>query len=292
MVFDSLKSLFGGGGPAKTDVKKRFEFFGGKSGQATMSSVFRVKDRQTGKIVCLKILDAEKTAEFEGRFKGLNKPSEGAICVQLKHENLMVTYEHGITTNDEPFLVMEWVEGFGLQSLIEANNPMLKGKRNEILAEVADGLAYMHKNKWLHRDVCPRNIMLTNQGKVKVIDFGLTIPYTPPFCKPGNRTGTGQYLALEIIMRQSTDHRVDLFALGVTGYELFTGQLPWGKMVSIDDRRKQMQGGPPKDPREIRPELDEATAKLLLKSVEREPAKRFQKAEEFAEAVRKLPKKF
>src|SRR5262249_37629424 len=149
MVFDALKSLFGGSkGPPKVDIKKRFDIPGVKSGQGTMSAVYKAKDRQTGRTVCLKILDADKTAEFEARFKGLNKPCEGAICVQPRHEYLTTTYEYGTTTDDEPFLVMEWVEGLGLQALVEANSPQIKGKRNEILAQVADGLAYMHEHKW------------------------------------------------------------------------------------------------------------------------------------------------
>jgi serine/threonine protein kinase len=178
-----------------------------------------------------------------------------------------------------------------LQALIEANSEKLKGRRNEWLIQVADALAYIHQNKWLHRDICPRNIIITTPGEVKLIDFGLTLPYTPPFCKPGNRTGTSQYLAPEIIRRSSTDHRVDLFALGVTAYEVLTGQLPWGKMEGIDERMRQM-AHPPKDPRELKPDLDEATAKLVMKSVEREPAKRFQTAAEFRDAMKKLVKKY
>lgn len=292
-MLDSLKSLFGGGdkGPPKADLKKRFNLVGGKSGQGTMSAVYRATDRQSGKTVCLKILDKQKTAEFEARFKGLNKPSEGAICVQLKHPHIVESYEHGISTNDEPFLVMEWLDGGGLQAFLESDSPQIKGKRNELMAQVADAVAYLHDKKWLHRDVCPRNVILLTTGKVKLIDFGLTLPYTPPFCKPGNRTGTSQYLAPEIIKRSSTDHRVDLFALGVSAYEVFTGQLPWGKMASIDERMRQM-AAPPKDPRELKPELDEVTAKLLMKGVEREAAKRFQAAAEFRDALRRLPKKF
>jgi serine/threonine protein kinase len=291
VVFDKLFSLFGSSGPVRVDVKKRFDYSGAKSGQGTMSAVYRAKDRQHGnKVVCLKILDKEKTAAFEKRFVGLKKPSEGEICVQLKHDHIVRTLEHGITTNGEPFLVMEWLDGIGLQALVEANSPRLKSKRNELLAQIADALAYMHGQKWLHRDICPRNVIVTAQDQAKLIDFGLTIPYTLPFCKPGNRTGTSQYLAPEIIKRSSTDHRVDLFALGVTAYEVFTGQLPWGKMESIDERLRQM-AAPPKDPRELRPELDDATARLLMKGVERDVAKRFQNATDFRDAVKALPRK-
>src|SRR5581483_11417614 len=105
----------------------------------------------------------------------------------------------------------------------------LDGARTQILAQVADALEYMHQQKYIHRDICPRNVLVNEDGEVKLIDFGLTVPYKPEFCKPGNRTGTPQYLAPEILKRQSTDHRVDLFSLGVTAYQTFTGHFPWGK---------------------------------------------------------------
>src|SRR5262249_6800149 len=148
---------------------------------------------------------------------------------------------------------------------------------------------YMHKQGFLHRDICPRNIMVTSEGLVKVIDFGLTIPNRPEFCKPGNRTGTPNYLAPELIRRVATDHRVDLFALGVTAYDMFTYTLPWEKAESLQTLLSHMNS-PGRDPREYRPDLDKATLAFLTKAIERDPRNRFQTAEEFREALLRLPK--
>jgi serine/threonine protein kinase len=289
VVLSKLKQIFSfGGGGSRLDVKKRFEILG-KSGMGSMSQVFRAKDRNLGgKFVCLKILDKEKTAKFEARFVGLKRPSEGAICLELHHPKIVQTFEHGLTTNGEQYLVMEWIDGTGLHSLIEGENASLDGNRAKILFQVADALAYVHQQKYLHRDICPRNVIVTGSGTAKLIDFGLTLPYKPEFCKPGNRTGTAQYLAPEIIKRSSTDHRVDLFALGVTAYETYTGQLPWGKVESMQNLLSHMNS-PGKDPRECRPDLDEATAQFLMKAIEREPAKRFQTATAFRDALKGLP---
>jgi len=288
-LLDSFKKLFA---PASKlpviNVEKRFELLG-RTGQGSMSKVYRARDRNTGRMVCLKLLDAEKTAKFEARFAGLNKPSEGEICTMLKHPNIVKTLEYGMTTAKDPYLVMEFVDGVGLNFLIENKSPKLEGHRVDYMAQLAGGIEALHRLGFLHRDVCPRNVMVTNDGVIKIIDLGLAIPYKPEFCKPGNRTGTTNYLAPELIKRQTTDHRVDMFALGVTAYEVFTGTTPWEKAASLQMLLSHMNS-PARDPREIRKDLDAATVKFLTKAVEREPARRFQNPAEFREALRKLPK--
>jgi serine/threonine protein kinase len=296
-MFAIFKKLFASG-PKKPreaslpriDIRKRFELLG-RMGQGSMSKVWRARDRSLGRTVCLKLLDKEKTAKFEARFVGLLKPREGAISLVLRHKNLVQTFEHGLTTEGEAYVVMELIEGNGLNFLVETRSEQLNGKRLHILGQMAEGLEYMHKQGYLHRDICPRNVMVTHDMEVKLIDFGLTIPYQPQFCKPGNRTGTPNYLAPELIRRTSTDHRVDLFALGVTAYEVFTHALPWEKAESLQTLLSHMNS-PGRDPRDLRPELDEKTARFLMKAIERDPNARFQSATAFREALQTLPKKW
>jgi len=228
--FSKIKTLFSSSSKGKSglpiiQLDKRFELLG-RTGQGSMSRVWRARDRKLSRIVCVKVLDKVKTAKFEARFPGLKRPTEGAVCMMLRHKNVVQTFEHGFTNIGEPYLVMELIDGMGLNFLIETKSPHLKGNRINLLTQVADGIDYIHKQGFLHRDICPRNIMVTQEGLVKIIDFGLTIPYRPEFCRPGNRTGTPNYLAPELIKRQTTDHRVDLFALGVTAFEVFTGMRP------------------------------------------------------------------
>jgi serine/threonine protein kinase len=286
--------LFGGGGKGKrkgppVNIGKRFDLLG-RTGQGSMSKVWRARDRSLGRMVCLKMLDKEKTRKFEERFKGLQRPSEGEICVALRHKNIVQTFEYGWATTGEPFLVMELIDGMGLNFLVETNSPQLQGHRIDYLTQIADGLEYLHDAGYMHRDVCPRNTMVTKDHVVKLIDFGLTIPLRPEFCRPGNRTGTPNYLAPEVIKRTTTDHRVDLFALGVTAYEVFTGQLPWEKKPSSDEMLRSHLNSAGKDPAEARPDLDAAAVKLLKKAIERDPRERFQTAAQFREALKALPK--
>jgi serine/threonine protein kinase len=272
----------------RVNVGKRFDLMG-RTGQGSMSKVWRARDKQLGRVVCLKLLDKQKTAAFEARFKGLVRPNEGTICLGLRHKNVVQTFEHGMTTDGEQYLVMELIEGMGLNYLIETRSTQLQGNRINFLIQVADALEYVHGQGYLHRDICPRNIMATADGVVKLIDFGLAIPARGEFLRPGNRTGTPNYLAPEIIRRSATDSRVDMFALGVMTYEVFTNQLPWEKAQSLQTLLSHMNS-PGRDPKELLPELDTPTRTFLMKCVERDREARYRTPGEFRDALRRLPK--
>src|SRR5262245_57800557 len=169
-----------------------------------MSKVWRARDKSLGRTVCVKLLDKNKTARFEARFVGINKPKEGAICMMLRHKNVVQTFEDGPTTDGEDYLVMGLIEGMGVNYLVRTDDDQLEGNLINFRRQAADDIAYIHKQGFLHRDICPRNIMVTRDGLVKVIDLGLAVPYRPEFCKPGNRTGTINYLAPELIRRVTT----------------------------------------------------------------------------------------
>jgi serine/threonine protein kinase len=284
---DTLKRMFAGKGRSnlpRINVQKRFELIG-RTGQGSMSKVWRARDRNLGRTVCLKILDKDKTRKFEARFGALKRPLEGAISTALKHKNTVQIFEYGYTSDDEQYIVMELIEGVGLNFMVE-NNKDLAGRRVDILLQLTDAVEHCHKSGYLHRDICCRNVMVTGDGKVKLIDYGLAIPYRPEFCRPGNRTGT--HPAPELIKRTTTDHRVDLFALGVAAYEVFTGALPWEKSESMQ-RMMSYMNNPGRDPRDFRPDLDEKTAKFLVKAIERNPQDRYQSAADFREALKGLP---
>jgi serine/threonine protein kinase len=283
-IFGSKKSSI-----PRTDIKERF-VLEGRMGQGSMSRVWRARDRNIGRIVCLKILDKDKTARFDARFVGLQRPNEGMICVSLRHRNVVTTYDWGLSREGEIFLVMELIDGLGLNFLIETKHRQIQGNRVGFLIQVAEGLAYIHDQGYMHRDVCPRNIMVTGQNVVKIIDFGLSIPDRPEFRRPGNRTGTANYMAPELIKRQSTDRRVDLFAFGVTMYETFTGALPWEGAQSLQTMLAHMNS-PGRDPRELNSELDEHVVRMLRKAIERDPRDRFQTALEMRDALKSLPNK-
>jgi len=292
-LFDGFKKMFGDKTGSKgrkiVDQAKRWDLQA-RTGQGSMSKVWKAYDRELGRTIALKILDRAKTEKFEQKFKlmGLKKPPEGEVCVGLRHENIVKTFEHGVTTKGEPYLVMEWVEGLGLNFLIDSKNRQLDGRRIEFIGQLCDAIQFLHDSKYLHRDLCPRNVMVTTENVVKLIDFGLTIPYTPPFCAPGNRTGTVDYLAPEIIKRSNTDHRVDLFALGTTAFELFVGALPWEKSLNSDETVRRRLNSPSRLPKALKPDIEDDLSRILIKSVAVDRTERFSSAQEFKEAMQKL----
>src|SRR5260221_5890546 len=104
------------------------------------------------------------------------KPWEGEIGMVVRHRNIVKIYETGVTTKGEPYMVMEWIEGVGLNFLIETKSKQLEPNAFHYLIQLSEALGYIHSQRFMHRDLCPRNVMITKEGTVKLIDFGLTIP--------------------------------------------------------------------------------------------------------------------
>jgi serine/threonine-protein kinase len=280
----TFKSLLGGG---KCDISSRFELLR-EAISGTMSEFYMARDRKTGKIVGLKILDPKKTADFEGRFKGLNKPSEGTIASSLDHPRIVKTLEYGATTKGQPYLVMEFVEGPGLNSLIIARSEVLIRNRLRLLRQAAEAVAAVHQAGYIHRDICPRNFVVSSDGgSLKLIDFGLTVPATPAFMQPGNRTGTPNYMAPELVRRQKTDQRLDVFSFGVTAYEMYTFELPWERCA---DGLAAMSHAthPPVPILDRAPKLNPVLAKAISDCIEPEVERRCPSMEHFLNVIRRV----
>lgn len=284
MAFLERLKLFLSGG--KLDVRARFELLR-EAISGTMSKFYMARDRESGQIVGLKILDLKKTAAFEERFTGLNKPTEGQISILFDHPYIVRTLEHGITTEGAQYLVMEFLEGPGMNSLLVGKDPRLDGRRVKFIRQVAEALDVVHKVGYIHRDVCPRNLILTGDHETcKLTDFGLTVPATKPFMQAGNRTGTPNYMAPELVRRFPTDQRLDIFAFGVTAYEICTFELPWfrgdtGLAAMTHDQ-------PPVDIRERRPQINERLAKAIMFCIESDRKKRCPTMERFLLMIRRI----
>lgn len=272
--------MFSGG---KLDVTSRFALLRAAT-MGTMSKFYMARDLRTNQIVGLKILDREKTLAFESRFKGLVKPTEGEIATEFDHPRIIRTFEFGLTTKNEQYLVMEFIDGPNLNAVLVSRDPMLEGRRLRFIRQAADALAVVHKTGYIHRDVCPRNLLVCeDRENIKLIDFGLTVPATQPFMMPGNRTGTPNYMAPELVRRQPTDQRVDIFAFGVSAFELLTSELPWNRGTT--GMAAMTHDQPPADIFQYRPNVHPKLAEAIASCLVSNPVKRCPSVKHFLRAI-------
>jgi serine/threonine-protein kinase len=284
-LLDDLKTILSSGG--HLNVSKHFVLLH-EAISGTMSSFYMARDLRTDTVVGLKILDAKKTAAFEARFRGLNKPSEGEIAMQLKHPNIVETLAFGLTTEGAPYLLMEFLEGPNMNTALAAHDPCLEGHRVHFIREAAKAIAAVHEAGFIHRDICPRNFLLNNKRQdLKLIDFGLTVPATPLFMQPGNRTGTPNYMAPELVRRRTTDLRLDVFAFGVTAYEFCTFELPW--LRGTTGMAAMTHDQPPADIHLHCPKIHPQLAKAIHACIEPDVNKRCPSMEKFLQMIRKVP---
>ncbi|MCL2304065.1 MAG: serine/threonine protein kinase [Planctomycetaceae bacterium] len=281
-----LEKLFG---KRRLDYRNRFELLQ-TAISGTMSKVYKARDRTNGEIVALKILDSQKLANLESRFramKGVKKPSEGEIAVSFDHPYIVRTMEHGITTSGEHYLIMEYLEGTGLNSVLLVKQDLMAGARIHYIRQVAEALREVHAKGFIHRDICPRNLLFTGDANIlKLTDFGLSVPAKPPFTDPGNRTGTPNYMAPELVRRRPTDQRLDIFSFGVTIYELCCRQLPWprgetGLVAMTHDQ-------PPTPIEEYRPDINKTLAEAIHSCLVADPKQRCPSMEKFLFSIQKV----
>lgn len=290
--FDKLFKKNEAASSKRVDVGERFERIR-SAVSGTMSNFFVAKDRHNqNRIVGVKLCDIDKVEFFENRFKGLNKPSEGEIGSQMVHPNIAKTLEYGLTTKGQPYIVMEYVDGPGLQVLVlEKMEDVLRGKRLKLMLQMAEALDYVHKKEFIHRDICPRNYICSQDIEtIKLIDFGLTLPATKPFMLPGNRTGTPLYMAPEIVRRRATDKRVDIFSFGVTCYQLITFELPWNTTETSGKAALQHDTAPPIEITDWVPDLDKTLAGAVMSAIKANADQRTPDMETMLRQLRQVKK--
>jgi eukaryotic-like serine/threonine-protein kinase len=282
---DNFKKMFA---DTKLDVGARFEILR-EAVTGTMSSFYVARERKTGKVYGLKILDPEKTQVFEARFKGLNKPAEGKVAMSMKHPRIVETYEYGLTTKGEQYIVMEFVEGTGLSQVLFLKERQIIGKRVPLIKEMAEAIDFVHKQGYIHRDICPRNFIVAPDYKsVKLIDFGLTLPATEPFMQPGNRTGTPLYMAPEVVRSRPTDQRLDIFSFGVTAYQMLTFEHPWPVGDATGMAALSHDNEPPTPITTYYPKLSPVLAEAISMCIKARVEDRPETMEHFLRIIRKV----
>jgi serine/threonine-protein kinase len=211
------------------------------------------------------------------------------VAIQIEHPNVIRTLEHGSTSTGEHYLVMEYVNGVSFDRVQSAKLGRT-AERVEWLAQAAEGLAAVHEAGFIHHDVNPRNFLINRDQKVKVIDFGLAVPNTPAFRKPGNRTGCLLYMAPELLRREPIDERIDVFGFGVMAFSLLTEGLPYDAPASPHGLIQRFSL-PPNDPAKLKPKLSDELCEVLRSVTAVNKNDRWPRMSTLAEKLRSIPPK-
>jgi serine/threonine-protein kinase len=189
------------------------------------------------------------------------------------HENVISYIEHG-KIDGSPYLLMEYVEGENLKLLQSRGDDVLTQFVGNIIIDMAVALEHVHDSGFMHLDFKPENVMVSRNGNVRLIDFDLAQPIPKGLFKPSKMPGTPSYMAPEQLKRTGIDYRADIFAFGVTAYELLTGSKPFPGETPEEVLRQQLDMHFLAPPRNLNPDIPPALEKTILKCLERDPNKR------------------
>ncbi len=247
-----------------------------KIGDGGMAVVYKGKDKLLNRFIAVKILRPEftKDATFVENFKRESQAAAG-----LSHPNIVGVYDVGREGNIN-YIVMELIEGDTLNKIIEKEAPMDYRKVIDISKQVASALRIAHKNKIIHRDVKPHNIMVTNDGVVKLADFGIARAVNDATLSTGSKiVGSVHYFSPEQARGNYVDERSDIYSLGIVMYEMLTGKVPFDgdNPVTVALKHINEEITPP---RELEPSIPPALERIVMKATSKFQTNRYANADE------------
>ena len=256
-------------------VKERYEILE-ILGEGGMAFVYKARDMQLERFVAIKTLKPNYVNQetFVDRFK-----REAKTAANLNHPNIVQIFDWGI--EEEPYFVMEYIEGNTLTSIIAKNRTISLGDILFIGAQVSSGLHAAHQKGLVHRDIKPGNIMITPDGKVKVTDFGIVSLQNEEsdITKTGSILGTASYISPEQAQGKPVSIESDLYSLGTVLYELITGKAPFSGDSPISTATKHLTEKPEK-PSLYRRDLPKGVESAILRLLEKASYDRFKSAED------------
>ena len=249
-------------------------------GEGGMGSVYMALDLELDRRVALKLLKGElaDNSVLIQRFR-----DELRTLASFNHPNITTLFT-SVTWKEHPVMVMELVEGETLQKMVERRGPIPADVCVPLVNQALAGVGSAHRKKIIHRDLKPANLMLNLDGVVKVMDFGIAkIQNTPGLTRTNTAIGTSLYMAPEQI-RGSADARSDIYAMGVTLYELLAGRVPFLGDSQYDIEHAHIAQAP-EPPTLYYPHIPTTVVDAVMRALAKDPAARFQTAEEFAAAL-------
>ncbi len=241
-----------------------------------MAVVFRASDIVAHRTVAIKMLK-EETARDEAAVRRFI--NESKAVAMLSHPNIVSIYDVSVS-GESKYIVMEFIEGITLKSYMKNKGPLPWGEAVGYCKQVLRALIHAHGRGIVHRDIKPQNIMLLNNGVIKVADFGIAkLPNAETVTMTDHAIGTVYYISPEQASGLEIDARSDIYSTGVLLYEMATGRLPFNAESPVSVALMQIQDTPT-PPSEINPEIPHGLEQIILTAMEKSPKKRFQTAEQ------------
>lgn len=251
-----------------------------KVGNGGMASVYRAQDQVLDRTVAVKIMLPQYAgdATFAARFK-----QEAQAAAGLQSPYIVGVYDWG-KDGDTYYIVMEYLRGTDLKSGVRSHGALDPKKVAQIGSQICGALSVAHKHEIIHRDIKPQNIMVLPDGNIKVMDFGIARAKNSHLTQDNNVLGTAHYVSPEQTRGQDLGPTSDIYSLGVVMYECATGRVPFDGDDAISVALKQVNELPV-PPSQINPGVDPALERIILKCMEKDPANRFQTADELREVL-------
>ena len=247
-----------------TTLAGRYEIVG-RIGAGGMSNVYKAKDQKLNRYVALKVLKPEFStdATFVKKFR-----VEAQSAAGLSHPNIVNVYDVG-EENGIYYIVMELVQGITLKHYIERKGKLDIREVLNISVQIASGMGAAHANRIIHRDIKPQNVIMSRDGKVKVTDFGIA-KAADSTTVTTNAAGSVHYISPEQARGGYSDEKSDIYSLGITMYEMVTGQVPYDGENNVAVALQHIQGNMT-PPSQINPDIPRSVEQIILKCTQRKP---------------------
>jgi serine/threonine-protein kinase len=264
---------------AETIVDGRYRILG-RLGAGGMAEVYRAEDLQLGRNVALKVLYRRfaEDQEFVERFR-----REASSAAGLQHQHVVSVYDRG-EYDGTYYIAMELLEGRSLKRVVEEEAPLDPARAIDLIVQVLRAARFAHRRGIIHRDFKPHNVIVDEEDRAKVTDFGIARAGASDMTQTGSIMGTAQYLSPEQAQGHAVSAASDLYSIGIMLYELLTGRVPFEGESAVTIALKQVSETPVPPSAyntAVTPELEA----VVLRALEKDPARRFTDADEFAAAL-------
>jgi eukaryotic-like serine/threonine-protein kinase len=263
----------------ETVIDQRYSILS-RIGSGGMADVYCAQDLQLGRKVALKLLYRRfaEDEEFVERFK-----REASAAAGLQHPNVVGVYDRG-EWDGTYYIAMEYLEGRSLKQVLQEEGPLAPERAIDIVVQILRAARFAHQRGVIHRDIKPHNVIIDEEERAKVTDFGIARAGASDMTETGSIMGTAQYLSPEQAQGHAVSAQSDLYAIGIVLYELLTGRVPFDGDSPVTIALKQVSELPV-PPSAYVPAVTQELDAIVLRALEKDPARRFADAEEFIAAL-------